>query len=52
MTYPSALGYLVNGLVNFIVGNVVSHAGGPEWKLWPETREINPGNVSKPKSMC
>jgi len=26
MTYPSALGYLVNGYVNFIVGNVVSHA--------------------------
>ena len=31
MTYPSALEYLVNGFVNFIVGNVVSHTDVPKW---------------------
>ena len=52
MTYPSALGYLVNGYVNFIVGNVVSHADVPKWKRWRETRKINLANVNNPKSMC
>ena len=51
MTYPSALGYLVNGLVNFIVGKVVSHADVPKWKRWPGTRKINLANVNKSKSM-
>jgi hypothetical protein len=52
MTYPSALGYLVNGYVNFIVGNVVSHADVPKWKRGPETRKIKLANVNKSKSMC
>ena len=52
MTYSCALGYLVNGFVNFIVGNVVSHVDVPNWELWPETRKTNLANVNKPKSMC
>ena len=52
MTYPSELGYLVNGYVKFIVGNVVSHADVSKWKRWLETRKINLANVNKSKSMC
>ena len=52
MTYPSALGFLVNEFVNFLVGHVVSRADVPKWKGSSETRKINLANVNKSKSMC